>query len=123
MEYKKIKSFTDLKVWREAHKLVLMIYKVTEKFPKSKIYGLTNQIRRSAVSIASNIAEGFARNTLKDKIRFYYMSKGSNSELQCQLLISRNLKFITKKEFSKIADQSVLVSKYLTASIKKLKKY
>ncbi len=63
----KIKSFTDLYAWKEGHKLVLMIYKITEKFPQKEMFGLISQMRRSAVSITSNTAEGFSRNTNKDK--------------------------------------------------------
>ena len=63
----KIKSFTDLYAWQEGHKLVLMIYKATEDFPSKEVFGLTNQMRRSVVSVTSNIAKGFGRNTNKDK--------------------------------------------------------
>jgi four helix bundle protein len=69
---KKIISFTDLIVWQKAHQLVLDIYKITEKFPKKETYSLTDQMRRAAVSVSSNIAEGFGRYTYKDKIHFYY---------------------------------------------------
>lgn len=71
---KKIKSFTDLRAWREGHKLVLMIYKETENFPSKEIFSLTNQMRRAAISITSNIAEGFSRNTAKEKYQFYSMA-------------------------------------------------
>lgn len=66
----KIKTFSDLRVWNESHKLVIMIYKVSQKFPKEEQFGLTNQIRRAAVSITSNIAEGFGRKSMKDKVHF-----------------------------------------------------
>ena len=82
----KIKSFTDLQVWQEGHKLVLLIYKVTKKFPKEELFGLTNQIKRAGVSITSNIAEGFSRQSYKEKLQFYYMSLGSLTEIQNQLL-------------------------------------
>jgi len=81
---KKIKHFTDLDVWKETHQLVLGIYQITKSFPKQEIYGLTNQIRRSAVSIESNIAEGFNRYHYGERINFYYDARGSLGELQSQ---------------------------------------
>ena len=82
----KIKSFTDLNAWKEGHKLVLMIYGITKQFPKEEIFGLTSQIRRCVVSITLNIAEGFSRQSYKEKVRFYSISLGSITELQNQLL-------------------------------------
>jgi len=92
----KIKSFTDLKSWQEAHKLVLDIYKITKIFPKGEIYGLTNQIRRSAVSITSNIAEGFGRQRMKEKVQLYYTAQGSLTELKSQLLVVRDIKYLDR---------------------------
>ena len=77
MENGKIRDFTDLEAWRKAHELALLIYKATEKFPKSEAFGLISQMQRAAVSITSNIAEGFGRQTLKEKIQFYYQAQGS----------------------------------------------
>jgi four helix bundle protein len=114
MENTKIKSFTDLNAWKESHKLVLMIYRETEKFPKSEMFGLTNQIRRAAVSVVSNIAEGFSRITTKDKCHFYSMSHGSLTELQSQLIIARDLKFLGKDKFDDIAMQTIEVAKLLS---------
>ena len=71
MESKKIQSFTDLYAWQEGHKLVIAVYKVTKEFPKEEMFGLTSQIIRCAISITSNIAEGFSRGTSKDKVQFY----------------------------------------------------
>lgn len=70
-EKPKISSFTDLNTWKEGHKLVIWIYKITENFPQKEIFGLTNQMRRAAVSVTSNVAEGFSRFTAKDKHHFY----------------------------------------------------
>ncbi len=114
MKNTKIKSFTDLNAWKESHKLVLMIYGETENFPKSEMFGLTNQIRRASVSIVSNIAEGFSRLTVKDKCHFYSMAHGSLTELQSQLLIARDLKFLNKKSFDYIAKQTVEVAKLIS---------
>ena len=83
---KKIKSFTDLNAWKEGHKLVLMIYETTKKFPKEEIFGLTIQLRRCSVSITSNLAEGFSRQSYKEKSYFYSMALGSVTELQNQIL-------------------------------------
>jgi len=119
----KIRSFTDLVVWKESHKLVLMIYETTKKFPKDELFGLTNQIRRASVSITSNIAEGFSRNSYKEKTQFYAISLGSLTEVQNQLLIARDTGFISKDVFDKIADQTVLISKLCNGLIKKSKSF
>ncbi|MDD5165356.1 MAG: four helix bundle protein [Candidatus Pacebacteria bacterium] len=94
-----IEKFTDLKTWQEAHSVVIDIYKITKKFPKEELFGLTNQMRRSAVSITSNIAEGFGRNTLKDKARFFYIARGSMVELRNQLIISKDIQYISETEY------------------------
>lgn len=116
-----IKSFTQLIVWKEGHTLVLEIYKITKSFPKEEKFGLTDQIRRAAVSITSNIAEGFSRHGSKEKIQFYYMSLGSLAELQNQLLIARDIGYITNETFSTLANQSVTVSKLLNGLINSIK--
>ena len=84
----------DLDVWKESIKLVKEIYTITKDFPSSELYGLTNQMRRCAVSIPSNLAEGSARFSNKDKIRFIEISLGSLAELETQIIISQELKFI-----------------------------
>lgn len=119
----KITSFTDLIVWREAHTLVLMIYKMTEKFPRSEIFGLTNQLRRAVVSITSNIAEGFSRKSYNEKLQYYSTALGSLTEAQNQLVISRDIHYIDATNFDRIASQSVYVSKLLNGLIKKTKTF
>ena len=116
MEYEKIKikSFTDLYAWQEGHKLVIMIYKTTKEFPKDEIFGLVSQMRRCVISITSNIAEGFSRNTIKDKIQFYCIAQGSLTELQNQLLAARDIEYLNKEKFKKIANQTVIVHKLIT---------
>ncbi len=114
----KIKKFTDLFAWQKAHGLALSIYKITENFPKNELFGITNQMRRCAVSIVSNIAEGFSRATFKDKNQFYCMSLGSVTELQSQLLISRDLKYISGEKFKEIAEKTVTVHKLINGLIK-----
>jgi four helix bundle protein len=109
----KIKNFSDLITYKEAHKLVLMIYQVTKEFPKEERYGLIDQMRRAAVSITSNIAEGFSRNTTKDKYQFYTMALGSLLELRSQLLISKDLNYFDEQYFHQISEQTILVRKLL----------
>ncbi len=82
-----LKNYKELKVWENAYKLCLDIYTVTKRFPKEEIYGLTSQIRRSAVSIPSNIAEGYGRKTTSEYMRFLYIAYGSVCELETQTIL------------------------------------
>lgn len=124
MEVKKsISSFTDLHVWQEGHKLVLMIYRLTRSLPKEELYSLTDQMRRAVTSITNNIAEGFGRKTYKDKVYFYYLAFGSVSEIQNQLLICRDLAYISSKDYEEIIHQQIIVSKLLQGIIKKTKSF
>ncbi|MFA5742371.1 MAG: four helix bundle protein [Candidatus Paceibacterota bacterium] len=117
----KIQKFTDLNVWKEGHELVLSVYQITRKFPKEELFSLTNQIRRAAISITSNIAEGFSRQGYKEKLQFYYMALGSLTEIQNQLLIARDLKYLNQAEFNRITEQATTVHKLLNAFISKTK--
>ena len=119
MEGDKIKSFTGLNAWKEGHKLVLLIYKETGNFPEKEVFGLTSQMRRCVVSITSNIAEGFSRSTSKDKNNFFSFALGSLTELQNQLLVAKDIKYLKKDDFSLIARQTVVVSKLING----LRKY
>lgn len=114
----KIESFTDLNAWKEAHKLALMIYKMTKDFPKEELFALTSQIKRAVVSVASNIAEGFSRRTLPDKKQFFTTALGSLTETQSQLLLARDLGYLPKEKFTEAANQSVIVSKLVNGLIK-----
>lgn len=96
-----IQKFTDLEVWKNSHELTIFVYKITKNFPKEEIFGITSQIRRASVSIESNIAEGFSRFHFKDRLNFYYQSRGSASEVQTQLLIVKDLKYISLEDFNK----------------------
>lgn len=91
-----VKSHKDLKVWKESMELVVLIYAATKEFPKDELYGLTSQIRRAAISIPSNIAEGAGRNGSKEFIRFLYIALGSLSELETQLEIAIKLNYVEK---------------------------
>ncbi len=112
-----IKSFTDLRAWRESHKLVVDIYSITKNFPQGERFGLTNQIRRAAVSITSNIAEGFGRRTNADRRHFYDMARASLAEVQSQLLIARDVEYLSGGDFQKLALQAVDCHKILTGLI------
>jgi len=91
---KVLKNYKELKVWQKSYKLCLEIYRITAKFPKEERYGLTSQIRRSVVSIPSNIAEGYRRKTTRDYIRMLYISYGSICELETQILLAGDLDLI-----------------------------
>ena len=97
-----IKEFTDLDAWKKSHEVVLLTYKATRHFPKEELFGIVNQMRRAAISAESNIAEGFGRNTAKDKQHFFAIAKGSLLELQSQSITSRDLEYITEEEYQKM---------------------
>lgn len=111
------KSFQDLEVWKKAHQLVLQIYETSKQFPKEELFGLTSQIRRSSVSIAANIAEGFKRQGKKDKIRFYNIAQSSLEEVKYFLILSEELKYIKSNSSLLLAEE---VSKMLASYIKKI---
>ena len=98
----KIRTHKDLKIWSRSVDLVTRIYKVTEKFPKSEMFGLTSQIRRAAVSVPSNIAEGSGRRSAKELIYFLHIAIGSMAELETQFIISQNLGFLKVEDFTEI---------------------
>ncbi len=114
----RIKSFTDLRVWQAGHQLVLDIYQATKEFPRDEMFGLTSQIRRASVSFTSNIAEGFSRQSYREKVQFYSVALGSLTELQNQLLIARDIEYITKTAFQKLADQTIALNKMTNGLIK-----
>ena len=118
----KIKSFTDLITWQKGHQLVIAVYKATNEFPKKEVFALTNQMCRCVVSVTSNIAEGFSRKGTKEKIQFYYMSLGSVTELQNQLLIARDIGYLPGEKFNNLAGQTIEVSKLINGLIRSLKK-
>jgi len=121
MNNNKIQKFTDLFAWQEGHKLVLMIYKETENFPDKERYGITDQMRRAVVSITSNIAEGFSRRSIKEKNRFYDMAQASLVELQNQLIISRDIKYLEENKFKIIAEQSINTNKLIHGLLRSTK--
>lgn len=116
-----INSHKDLKLWQESMDLVEDIYKVSTFFPKEEIYGLTSQIRRSAVSIPSNIAEGAGRKGEKEFSRFLYIALGSLSELETQLEIAIRLKYFEKTtEVDSVVDRIIYIRRMISKLIKSL---
>lgn len=114
----KIQNFTDLTSYKIAHLLVLKTYKIIRKFPAEEKFALGNQMRRAAISISSNIAEGFSRNTAKDKSQFYAVAKGSATELQSQMLIAKDLSYITESEYKDLENDIVNTIKLVSGLIR-----
>ncbi len=115
-----LKNYKELKVWQKSYQLCLEIYRITVKFPKEEKYGLTSQIRRSAVSIPSNIAEGYGRKTTLDYTRMLYISYGSVCELETQVLLAGDLDLIEKGELSTLNKDIAEIERMLKALIKSL---
>lgn len=115
----KIKNHKDLDIWILSMDLVTKVYVLTSDYPSTEKFGLIAQMRRAAVSIPSNIAEGFARQTTKELIQFLYISNGSLSELETQLLISKNLNFV--KDIESFEDIIIRIRKMISKLISKLK--
>ncbi len=113
----KSKSFRDIAVWQKSHNLVLEIYKITKQFPKEEVYGITSQIRRAAVSVPANIAEGFARKGTRDKLRFYNIAIASLSEVTYFLILSKDLSYAQTALLQEKADE---VGKMLNGYMKSL---
>ena len=115
-----MKDFRNLKVWQKAHELVLALYPVTDSFPRLEAYGLASQIRRSASSIPSNIAEGCGSAGDSELARFCTIARGSASELEYQLLLARDLKLIQPEDYEKLEQQTVEIKRMLTVLVQKL---
>jgi four helix bundle protein len=115
-----MKDFRNLKVWEKAHHLTLALYPVTASFPRDEAYGLASQIRRSASSIPSNIAEGCGREGDPEFARFCIIARGSASELEYQLLLARDLKLIQPGDYEKLSAQTVEIKRMLTVLVQKL---
>lgn len=115
-----IRSHTDLDVWQESIQFVTSVHEFTRSFPKEEIYGLTSQLRRAAISVPSNIAEGASRSSTRDYVRFLYMARGSLSELETQMHIAGNLGFI--EDFSKYVAPVVKLRRMITNLITALQR-
>ena len=108
-----LNSYKDLIVWQKSIDLVVEIYRLTDLFPKSEIYGLTNQMRRSAVSIPSNIAEGYNRKHRQEYIQFIRIAFGSGAELETQIIIVKRLELVLSNRLKKVESLLVEVMKML----------
>jgi four helix bundle protein len=115
-------NYKNLKVWADGVNFVVEIYKITARYPKEEKFGLVSQMRRAAVSIPSNIAEGATNRSKKEFSKFIRIAKGSLSELETQIIISFKLGFITEKSYNKIIEQSEQISRMLAGLVRSLKK-
>ena len=116
-----MKDFRQLTVWGKAHQLALAIYKATKEFPKEELYGLSSQIRRASMSIPTNIAEGCGRNTDADFARFLQMAMGSASETEYQLILARDLEFISNENYERLHNDVEEVKRMLASLLKTLR--
>jgi four helix bundle protein len=116
-----MKTHKDLDVWKDGISFVIKVYKMTSSFPKEEMYGITSQIRRTAISIPSNIAEGAARKTTNEFRQFLYIALSSAAELNTQLIISRNLEFLDKDNTDKLNSELDSLSRRIQGLIKSLK--
>lgn len=117
----KIETFQDLRAWQVCHELVMMVYNMTKQFPDEERFGLTSQIRRAAVSVTSNIAEGFSRFSYADKARFYQMAQASHTEVQNQLIIAKDVGYIEVEKFElllKTSEDAYMILQALIRSTK-----
>ena len=111
----KSQSFEQLIVWQKAHSYVLAIYKITKQYPKEELFCLVNQMRRAAASITANIAEGYAKISSKDKLRFYNISQGSLEETRNFIILSKELGYITLQDKEQLGIQAAEISRLLNA--------
>ena len=115
-----LKNYKELKVWQKAYSFCLQIYQATRKFPNEEKFGLTSQIRRSAVSISSNIAEGYGRKTTVDYIRFLYIAYGSLCELETQIMLAGDLSYVKNQDLDSLLANLSEIERMLKALIRSL---
>jgi four helix bundle protein len=116
-----LKNYKELIIWQKSYQLCLEIYRITSTFPKNEKFGLTSQIRRSVVSVPSNIAEGYGRRTTADYIKSLYIAYGSSCELETQIILSADLGYIDSARLKEISDGIHEVERMLKALMKSLK--
>ncbi len=114
-----MKHFSELETWQVGHRVVLATYRVSEGFPKKELFGLVSQMNRAAVSVTSNIAEGFGRRSYKDKARFYDIAKGSLLELENQLIVALDLGYLPRPSFDELILEIKSVHRLLNSLLKK----
>ena len=115
-----MEDFKDLVVWAKAHQLTLCIYQQTRTFPKEEIFGLTSQVRRASASIGANIAEGCGRRSDAEFKRFLQILRGSASELECHLLLARDLRFLEADQFNDLEAKVLEVQRMLAALVQRI---
>jgi four helix bundle protein len=115
-----MKDFKELDVWKKAHQLPLQLYQATQEFPRDEIYGLTSQMRRAAVSVGANIAEGCGRHADGEFTRFLQIARGSASELEYHLLLSCDLQILPKEDFRRLEHELVTIQRMLTALVQRV---
>jgi len=120
VDNKKIGSFEQLKVWQVSQELAVDIYMATKNFPSDELFAITNQLRRAASSISANIAEGFGRQTNKDKIHFYIMAYGSLLEVKNFLYLSNKLTYLSQKDLESLLSKCTSCQKLINASKRSL---
>ena len=116
-----MRDFTKLKVWEKAHGFTLDVYKITKSFPKEELYGVTSQMRRAAASIPMNLAEGSGREGVNDRARFFEIAFSSACEVEYQLILSRDLGYITIKTYTAIVEKVTEIKRMLASLIRTLK--
>lgn len=109
----RISSYKDLEAWKEAHKLVVMVYRLVKAFPQDEMFGLASQMKRSALSVSSNIAEGFGRFGSKEKLQFFNIARGSLIELDNQQTVARDVRYVNQQTQDILVAQIELVHKLL----------
>ena len=115
---KKIQNFTDISAWKHAHALRIDVLKIIRDFPQAYQFGLSAQMQRCSISVGSNIAEGFGRSSLKERVRFLVIAKASLIELQDQIIVAKDLELVNKKVFDKLVEQSITTHKILNGLIR-----
>ncbi|WP_445431776.1 four helix bundle protein [Chryseobacterium indoltheticum] len=114
-------NFKELLVWQKSINFVTEIYELTNNFPKNEMYGLISEIRRASISIPSNIAEGNSRRSVADYLQFLKIARGSCAEVETQLIIAQNLKFLSEEHYLKLNQDIIEISKMLNGLINSLK--
>lgn len=116
-----VNSYKDLIVWQKSFRLVILVYQATSDFPKEELYVLTSQVRRAAVSIPSNIAEGYSRRGKKEYLQFLEVAFGSSAELETQLLLAKELGYLSERNFRETGDLLIEIRKMLSALMTRLR--
>ena len=113
-----LKSYRDLFVWQKALDLTILIYRLSEGFPRNEIYGLTSQVRRASVSVPSNIAEGYGRGSRREYLQFLYIAQGSLKELETQTILAHQLNYVTANQADRILLESEVLGKMLGSLVR-----